>query len=54
MKEAREVFTCFLSQTDEEDDIPGKKVLKSINFDTASPEVQEGLRAARKKRMGKN
>ena len=53
MKEAREVFTCFLSQTDEEDDIPGKKVLKSINFDTASPEVQEGLRAARKKEWGK-
>ena len=53
MKEAREVFTCFLSQAVDEDDMPGKKVFKSINFDTASPKVQEGLRAARKKAWGK-
>ena len=53
MKEAYGIFTCFMSQTVEEDDLPGKKVLKSINFDTASPEVQEGLRAARKKEWGK-
>lgn len=46
MKEARETFTCFLSQTVGEDDIPGKKVFKSINFDSAPPEVQEGLPAA--------
>ena len=53
MKEAREVFTCFLSQAVDEVDMPGEKVLKSINFDTASPEVQAGLRAARKKERGK-
>ena len=37
----------------DEGDMPGKKVVKSINFDTASPEVQEGLRAARENEWGK-
>eukprot|EP00435_Cladocopium_sp_Y103_P052029 s2760_g16.t1 len=53
-EEARAMFSCFLSQQVEGvDEAPGKKVLKVIHFDSAPPDVQEGLRASRAKEWNK-
>jgi hypothetical protein len=52
--EARTMFTTFLSQPVKGvDEAPGKKVLKVIHFDSAPPDVQEGLRASRAKEWNK-
>ena len=54
--EARAMFTTFLSQEIDgipEDDEPGKKVLKSIHYETAPPEVQKHILEARTKEWSK-
>jgi hypothetical protein len=52
--DARTMFSTFLSQRVEGvEEAPGKKVLKVIHFDSAPPDVQEGLRASRAKEWNK-
>ena len=46
-EEAHAMWTGFLAEDKEED--PGKKVLKSIHYESAPPEVQKGLQEARQK-----
>ena len=48
-EEARALFVCFLSKegNDEDEEVPGKKVLKSIHFESAPPEVQKAIMNSR-------
>ena len=54
-EEARAMFSTFLSQQVEgvDEEAIGKKVLKVIHFESAPPDVQEGLRASRAKEWNK-
>ena len=54
-QEARALFASFLSQEVEvpEDEEQGKKVLKSIHYESASPDVQKNIMDARTKEWNK-
>ena len=54
IKEKQELCLQLFSQPVKGvDEAPGKKVLKVIHFDSAPPDVQEGLRASRAKEWNK-
>ena len=55
-QEARALFASFLSQEVDgvpEDEEQGKKVLKSIHYESASPDVQKNIMDARTKEWSK-
>ena len=50
-EDAHAMWTSFLAQTEEE--VLGEKVLKSIHYESAPPEVQKALQEARQKEWAK-
>ena len=46
------MWTSFLAQTEDEAEL-GKKVLKSIHYESAPPEVQKALQETRQKEWSK-
>ena len=51
-EEAHAMWTSFLAQTEDEAEL-GKKVLKSIHYESAPPEVQKALQETRQKEWSK-